>query len=155
MGLFGKSKGERIQEANSQLQELKRKVGDWRDSVLTIEKDVRFRENLQRVVEGMRRDILLTILVLGSRDEEVEVNVEVHTGNIMETGMTRWAPNGKSKGESIKMGLSRINQMIESMKALKEEDIPKDEHEWINTELKKLGLTMLNDLYNIKKTLED
>ena len=62
---------------------------------------------------------------------------------------------GKSEGESIKIGLSRINQMIESMEALKEEDIPKDEHEWINTELQELGLTMLNDLYNIKKTLED
>ena len=148
MGLFGKSKGERIQEANSQLQELKRKVGDWRDLVLTKEKDVRFRENLQRVVEGMRRDIFLTILVLASRDEEVEIGAEG-------TGWARWAPNGKSEGESIKIGLSRINQMIESMEALKEEDIPKDEHEWINTELKKLGLTMLNDLYNIKKTLED
>ena len=61
----------------------------------------------------------------------------------------------KSEGESIKIGLSRINWMIENMEALKEEDIPKDEHEWINTELQELGLTMLNDLYNIKKTLED
>ena len=148
MSLFGKSKGERIAEANSQLQELKRKVGDWRDLVLTKEKDVQFRENLQRVVEGMRRDIFLTILFLASLDEEVEVNAEG-------IGWARWVPNGKSEGESIKIGLSRINWMIENMEALKEEDIPKDEHEWINTELQELGLTMLNDLYNIKKTLED
>jgi len=151
MGLFGKSKGERIQEANSQLQELKRKVGDWRDLVLTKEKDVRFRENLQRVVEDMRKEIFATILVIGWGHPDVTMLVDVETGHLHE----RWGPLGKDKEKGIKEGLIRINQMIESMEALKEEDIPKDEHEWINTELKKLGLTMLNDLYNIKKTLED
>ena len=62
---------------------------------------------------------------------------------------------GKSKGESIKIGLSRINQLIECMEALKEEDIPKDEHELTNTKLQEFGLMMLNDLNVIKKTLEE
>ena len=152
MGLFGKSKGKRVKEANSQLQELKRKIGDWRDLVLTKEKDVQFRENVQNgFLESLRKDIFPTILVLASIDETVVFDVE--TGHWQK----RWGPFGKVKGKGIKEGLIRINAMIKMISDITEdlENIPKDEHEWINTEVKKFNLTMLNDLYNIKKTLED
>ena len=152
MGLFGKSKGKRVKEANSQLQELKGKIGDWFDNVLTKEKDVQFRENVHNgFLESLRKDIFPTILVIVSIDETVMFDVETRTWT------KRWGPFGKAKGKGIKEGLIRINAMIKMLSDITEdlENIPKDEHEWINTELKKLGLTMLNDLYNIKKTLED
>ena len=152
MGLFGKSKGKRVKEANSQLQELKGKIGDWRDLVLTKEKDVQFRENVHNgFLESLRKDIFPTILVIASIDENVVVDVE--TGH----RQTVWGPFGKAKGKGIKEGLIRINAMIKMISDITEdlENIPKDEHEWINTEVKKLALTILNDLYNIKKTLEE
>ena len=137
MGLFGKSKEEKIKESVILLRNLIKKVEDWRDKNIPEEKDEWLPRHLHRLKEFTDELDYSLLTLLGV---ERVYNDE---------GEQRLGSGGYDNGERIKRCLIGIKALIKFVKYCKEEPTSKITPPFPETLLSQ----MLNDLYRIKKIL--